>query len=398
MRIVITNGTGDLGASAAFSLRRDGFQVHAVGGRRVPRSMASRHLHGYACIEDQEPMAWQDAVLHFIATAKADVFLPLCTRGAVLAVQRRGEIESHCRVNVPDEDSFLAAYDKRWCMELCEELGIPCAGSASRAAALALLREPGGSVVVKPAIDVGQASGLRHVTDAAHLDEAIDVCSARYGACLIQEYIPGGADALHTVTVVCSSTGRLAGGFTARKVRHWPSLGGVTACGVSTREESLVDSVLPFFARVRWRGPAEVELKRDKRDGHFKVIEINPRFPGYLRLASVSGVELVPLAARAALGEEPVGPAALSDYREGMVYVAPTVFARTVAHDASARGWIRALSQARADAAGSWPLLRSLLSDPLPIITRTVVAKKTASVAMGARIPAIDDPSRPLGS
>jgi hypothetical protein len=84
----------------------------------------------------------------------------------------------------------------------------------------------------------------------------------RYGGCLIQEYIPGGADALHTVTVVCSGTGRLAGGFTARKIRHWPSLGGVTACGVSTREELLVDGVLPFFARVRWRGPAEVELKR----------------------------------------------------------------------------------------------------------------------------------------
>ena len=93
---------------------------------------------------------------------------------------------------------------------------------------------------VKPAIDVGQASGLRHVTAAAHLDDAIDACTAHYGGCLIQEYIPGGADAMHTVTVVCSGSGRLAGGFTARKVRHWPSLGGVTACGVSTREESLV--------------------------------------------------------------------------------------------------------------------------------------------------------------
>jgi predicted ATP-grasp superfamily ATP-dependent carboligase len=394
MRVVITNGTGDLGASAAASLRREGFEVHAVDGRGVPRCMASRHLHGYACIDDQEPMAWQDAVLRFIDRVKADVFLPLCTRGAVLAVQRRSDLECRCRVNVPDEDAFLAAYDKRRCMDVCARLGIPCAGSMSREAALALLREPGGSVVVKPALDVGQASGLRHVTDAAHLDDAIVGCTARHGGCLIQEYIPGGADAMHTVTVVCSGTGRLAGGFTARKVRHWPSLGGVTACGVSTREELLVDGVLPFFDRMRWRGPAEVELKRDPRDGRFKVIEINPRFPGYLRLASVSGVELVPPAARAALGEEPVGPTTLSDYREGMVYVAPTVFARSVAYDASARGWIAALSQARADASGSWPMLRSLLSDPLPIITRTFVAKTTASLAAFTHMPAIDDPSR----
>lgn len=398
MRILITNGMGDLGVCAARSLRRSGYEVHAVDCRSVPRSMASRHLHGYACVDDEEPLAWQDAVLRFVARSKADVFLPLCTRGAVFAVQRRGEIEPRCRVNVPDEDAFLAAYDKRRCMELCDRLGIPCAGSLSRETALAALREPGRSVVVKPALDVGRASGLRHVTDAAHLDDAIGGCTSRYGGCLIQEYIPGTADAMHTVTVVYSGIGRLAGCFTAKKVRHWPPLGGVTACGVSTREAGLVDLVLPFFTLSRWRGPAEVELKRDARDGRFKVIEINPRFPGYLRLASVCGVELAPLAARAALGEEPVASAALSTYREGVVYVAPTVFARSVAHDASSRGWNTAIRQARADATGSWPMLRSLLSDPLPIITRSVVAKKPAPAAAFARMSAQDEPSRRHGS
>jgi SAM-dependent methyltransferase len=81
--------------------------------------------------------------------------------------------------------------------------------------------------------------------------------------------------------------------------------GGVTACGISTLEQGLVDQFLPFFTNWHWRGPAEVELKRDARDGVFKVIEINPRFPGYLRLPSVCGIELAVLAARSVVGDEP---------------------------------------------------------------------------------------------
>ena len=59
---------------------------------------------------------------------------------------------------------------------------------------------------------------------------------------------------------------------------------------------------------------------------------------------------------------------------------------------------VAAFSQARADAAGSWPLLRSLLSDPLPIITRTLLPKKVCAAAAFTRVSTHDDPSRRLGS
>jgi hypothetical protein len=55
-----------------------------------------------------------------ITNATGDLgFLPLCTPGAVLAVQRRRELASLCRTNTPDTEAFLAAYDKRLCMEQC---------------------------------------------------------------------------------------------------------------------------------------------------------------------------------------------------------------------------------------------------------------------------------------
>jgi predicted ATP-grasp superfamily ATP-dependent carboligase len=394
MRIVITNATGDLGVAATRSLRLAGFEVHGVDGRRVPRSLACRHLSGYACIAGADPHAGQDAVLRFIAQSKADVFLPLCTPGAVLAVQRRRELASLCRTNTPNTDAFLAAYDKRLCMEQCARLGIPCAGSLSREEALAVLeRKDRGSVVVKPSRDVGAANGIHHVQDSRHLDAAIRQCQSRYGDCVIQEYIPGPPQAMRMVTLVHSGTGRLAGAFTAQKLRHWPPMGGVTACGTSTRDQELVDHVLPFFTKWQWQGPAEVELKRDERDGTFRVIEINPRLPGYLRLPSACGVEMAVLAARSALGDEPTQATELSAYRDGVTYVAPTTFVRSVASDAWEHGLIAAITQARAEAAGSWPVIRSLLSDPLPIVTRTFMPKRSPRSAPFGPTRTADDPA-----
>jgi predicted ATP-grasp superfamily ATP-dependent carboligase len=131
--------------------------------------------------------------------------------------------------------------------------------------------------------------------------------------------------------------------------------------------------VRPFFDRLRWRGPAEVELKHDPRDGVCKVLEINPRLPGYLRHASLSGIEMSTLAVEAALGAEPLPRTGLSEYCEGVAYIAPTVYAKSVLHDAVERGWGRALMQACSQSIAAGPMLRSLLSDPLPMLTRSFV-------------------------
>jgi predicted ATP-grasp superfamily ATP-dependent carboligase len=374
MRVVITNATVDRAAAAARSLRRAGFEVHGVDSRRIPRCMVSRHLHGYGCIDCDDPLERQDAILRFIEQTRADVFLPLCTPGAIMAVQRRSELEALCRVNTPETDAFLAAFDKRSCMQQCTALGIPCAGNLSRdEAAARLLDGRGRSVMIKPATDVGAARGLHHVTDVRDLDQAISRCNTQHGTCLIQEYVPGEDDAMRMVTVVYSADSRLLAAFTARKLRQWPPGGGVTAYGISTRDDDLLELVRPFFDRVRWRGPAEVELKYDPRDGTHKILEINPRLPGYLRHASLCGVEPAVVAARAALGEAPPAETGLSAYREGVAYLAPAVFSSSVRHDAHARGWPRALLRACRQSIAATPMLRSLLSDPLPMLTRTFV-------------------------
>ena len=374
MRIAITSATSDAGSVAARCLAEAGFEVVGLDRRRVPRFMVSRYLRDYRFIGGDEPCVWDEGVVGFVRESRAEVFLPLCSAGVAAGVRQREALTSMCCVSGPGEEAFLSAWDKLRCMEACEAAGVPCAGRYSEEEAVeAMRRMPGREFVVKPGTDRGSARGVTYVREPAALERAAEEIRAGYGSCLIQDFVAGAACEMRTVVVVLSRSGRLTASFTMRKSRHWPTTGGVTASGRSTHEPELTELVMPFFRGVKWSGAAEVELKRDARDGRFKVIEINPRFPGYLRLPQASGLDLPVLAVRAALGDEPAEGGGLPQYRAGVTYVAPTSFFATAMEDAKEAGWMAAMRRAWADARGAGSVVCSLISDPWPVVTRSVV-------------------------
>ena len=259
-------------------------------------------------------------------------------------------------------------------MATCTQLGIPCAGSLTAAEARELLsRGEGRRIVVKPAFDIGSAQGLELVERAEDLEQAIVTCSATHGPCLIRYFIPGGAEAMRSLTVLLDGEGRLVGSFLLQKLRQVPISGGSTALARSCRERDLLEVVMPFFRHCRWRGAAEVEFKWDEHEGQFKLIEVNPRFGGNRRLATVCGVDLPLRLVQAAAGLELPEQQGLEAFPEGIPYLAPTLFARSVAADAAQRGWRLALAAACTDAMGAGAVLRSLLAEPLPILGRILV-------------------------
>lgn len=377
MRVLITNATSDLGVLVSQSLGAGGFEVIGTDTRALPRWLTSRHLHRLTHLPAHSKQQWQDGILKLIESTQTELFLPLCSRGVQVAVERREAIAALCRCLAPDHEAFLNAYDKRRCMATCRALGIPCAGSLSAGEAENLLRH-GGRIVVKPARDRGAAQGLQILERGDDLERAITRCEAMHGDCLLQECIAGGASAVRSLTLLLDGAGRLLGSFLLQKLRHVPDTGGLTALARSCQDPALVKMVWPFFAHNRWRGAAEVECLWDERSGCFRVIEINPRFAGSLRLSAICGLNLPLLAALAATGATlrpaPEGKA----YPEGVRYLAPTLFARSVMADARRNGWGRALRAAWGDAAGSGACLHSLLAEPLPILARSLIPPRPA--------------------
>lgn len=373
-RVLISDVASDAGAVAAKSLVAAGFEVVTANLRRPPPGLHSRYSTLDYLVSGPNRPEFEKNLLNLVQRIRPDVFLPLSTKFAFAASRNLDRLLALTALNNPDVNAFLAAYRKSLCMAECRKLGIPCPLGYSHDEALRMLQYGHGeTVVVKPDFDAGAAKGVRFVTDPQSLCEAEADCVGRFGPPLIQQYIPGGPEAMKTIVLLFSVESRLTAAFTTRKIRQWPATGGQTVVSISTAEQFLVSQILPFFEKWRWRGPAEVELKFDSRDGRHKVIEINPRFPFYLRLPCQCGLDLPALAVRLAQNIEAISPFGFPAYRVGAKYLSPGLFFRTVAADlrASPKKTFE-LRRAIRDLQGTIPLVFGMFDDPLPLLARAL--------------------------
>ena len=315
---------------------------------RLPFGLTSGYLQSIHYLTCGTAVEFEAALLQLLERLRPDVFLPLGTAATAVASRNLERLRRLTAINVPTLDAFQMAYDKARCAQECHASGVPHPQTLSLAQARSLLAAaPAGTrVVVKPAFDVGAAVGVLYPRDPASLESAWLACRSRYGEVLVQEYIPGGPESMKTAILLLAPSGRLSAWFTTQKTRVWPPSGGSTATSTSSAEFVLIEQVLPLFEKWQWRGPAEVEFKLDPRDGRHKVIEINPRFPGYLRFPCRCGLNLATLAVEAALGSE-VKATASPMYKVGAAYVNPGFWLRAGVAELSAnpRPWLRFLRE-----------------------------------------------------
>lgn len=94
------------------------------------------------------------------------------------------------------------------------------------------------------------------------------------GECVVQEYIPGGDDAIYFCMLYVSENGPTHPAFVGRKLTlHPPELGTLTRAIPAPEAEELVATSLRFFQSVGFFGMCSMEYKRDPRDGRYYMIE-----------------------------------------------------------------------------------------------------------------------------
>ncbi len=123
---------------------------------------------------------------------------------------------------------------------------------------------------------------------------------AKWGAPVIaQQYISGGE---FNVVGVGDGKGNLIScvpmhkQFITDKGKAW--------AGVSIKDDQLMDSARRFVETTRWMGAFELELLRGD-DGVLYLIEINPRMPAWVYLATAAGENIPEQIVQLALGETP---------------------------------------------------------------------------------------------
>jgi len=109
---------------------------------------------------------------------------------------------------------------------------------------------------------------------------------------MVQEFIPGGDDLLWTLGAYVGADGEALATFSGRKLRQTRENMGSARVGEARWDEEVVSSGLELLRALRFHGIAQVEWKRDPRDGRLKLIEVNPRLWQWHGLAAACGADV----------------------------------------------------------------------------------------------------------
>ena len=131
-----------------------------------------------------------------------------------------------------------------------------------------------------PMVVKGLFYDAKVVNNAAEGVAAFRQIAAQWGLpVLVQSYIQGEECNL---TALGDGNGAMLGAVMMKKRAVTAS--GKAWAGVSTFDDTLHQVAAALIAELKWRGPLEVEVMRDK-NGAYHLIEINPRFPAWIYLS-----------------------------------------------------------------------------------------------------------------
>jgi predicted ATP-grasp superfamily ATP-dependent carboligase len=151
-------------------------------------------------------------------------------------------------------------------------------------------------LVVKPRLgfvfEAKTGKKLLQVENYGEVAAAVDAVAATGTGSVLMEKIPGNDDRLCSYYTYLDEESRPLFHFTKRVIRRYPVMTGTACYHVTDWIPEAVELGNKLFAHVGLRGLANVEFKRDDRDGTLKLIECNARFTASDCLVARSGINL----------------------------------------------------------------------------------------------------------
>lgn len=261
------------------------------------------------------PSAGADAFLaridHILSRTKIDVIIPTLDAEVILYIRLEKELrERGIRMFLPSEDCFLLrdktklathfpprgvsvpqtvlVSDPARISEVCLELGLP-------------LMVKGRYYEAFKANTVDAA--IKHYYDIM----------GRWGLPIIfQKMVPGEE---YNVVIVGDGEGGMLGMVPQKKLVITDK--GKGFGGVVVKNAALDKFAADVIGQMKWRGPCELEVMKGY-DGTLYLIEINPRFPAWVRLAEGAGQNQPAAVVLKAMGMD---VHKLPDYRPGTMFI-----------------------------------------------------------------------------
>jgi predicted ATP-grasp superfamily ATP-dependent carboligase len=310
------------GLAAIRSLGRAGVRVFALDPGWTPLGFRSRYA---TAVRTPDPVVDPAAYVELLRELGDELRTPapvFPTHDPPLnaVADARDELGDRFLYPFPGPDALARIRSKRAQLQSAADAGVDTPRTAypsAAADAAAAARELGFPVLVKPSDPVGFKRAFRR--QAFRCETPVEVerayADAEQWVPMVQELVPGDDDALYTVGSYLTPEGEALGVFCGRKLRQTPRGIGTCRVGEAMWVPEVVDAALRLLRALGYHGLSQVELKRDPRDGRYKLMEVNARLWQWHGLAAACGVDL-PRIAYAHLTGERVTPASTNGARK----------------------------------------------------------------------------------
>ncbi len=322
---LVLDGRGLTGLGVVRSLGRAGLEVWLAGpdpAALAGRSRYVRRFHELPAVE-LEPERYMAALADWTGSQQRPLVL-FCTGDLTTGVvsPHRDQLPPNVMHHLATERLVSACLSKAAFSDLCVDLEIPVPRTRTCASEEALRRaiQELGEVFIKPDNRHRLWVGDRAARDAAagikgfaaeslqDVPELVRNSLAKGYPWVVQEFVAGDANCLHSVHAYRDRTGRWTQCFVGQKLRTAPPRDGVGVLARSAWDQEAADLAEQILVRMDYRGYALLQFKRDARTGRLFLIEINPRYSTWCELAERAGVNLPVVAYLDALGLLPQRP------------------------------------------------------------------------------------------
>lgn len=316
MKVLLLDGQTRQVLPMALSLRKLGHDVAVLCPNKLCLGYVSRWPNHRIIGPDAElnPQGFIDALRNILRKEHYDVVIPLFDYSAHITSQNKDELSKHTKIATNDYAVFMKARDKYQTMQVCMKNDIPCPCTYAPEGqigndVLNAMRYP---AAIKPTRAHG-ARGFCCANNQAELIAAYASVTKDHGSTLIQEYIPQ-TDLQYKCELFVASDGAVKAAVVFSKVRWYPIKGGSSTFNITVHRPDIVETCIRLLRAIGWRGYADVDLIQDPRDGIAKVMEINPRITGSVKIAFSAGVDFAKMIVDDLMGKK-IDPV---DYKKGI--------------------------------------------------------------------------------
>ncbi|MFI5680602.1 carboxylate--amine ligase [Streptomyces cellulosae] len=293
------------GVGAIRSLGRLGVPMYAITEDRYTPAAASRYLERafvWPTTGTEEPERLVEGLLRVgRRIGRPALLIPTDEEAAVLIAEHQGELTGRFLFPPVDPGLPRRLASKQGLHELCVEHGIPSPSAAfpqSYDDVVGFAEKTRFPVVAKnrEAFERRKQPAVNGTTRIVSREGLLTLARdwGEHPGVILQEYLPREQAEDWIVHAYFDRNSTPLALFTGVKVRSWPPHAGMTANAYVVDNPELADLAARFIKQIGFTGIIDLDLRFDRRDGQYKLLDFNPRMGAQFRLfESESGVDVV---------------------------------------------------------------------------------------------------------